>query len=255
MNALDLLESSMRAVGRQERLVVAQAHFELFLSPTHEEQMNFAVPLPPDPPDWTTPVAEMRETFIQHGKRARLEYIAELHPALANHLEEVGFTRQSKVPLMILEMKNLAAPRADDTGARYRRLAVGDEGLLRAFLMNQSIAFGGSSGEEALGWLPNLRSGLASGQVLAAVMEMGGEPVSGGVVQIGEGIGELAGVWTAPQWRNRGLAYTLCQQLLVDYASAGYPLCWLSAAEGAQTLYEKLGFVTVGTQLNYGLHQ
>jgi ribosomal protein S18 acetylase RimI-like enzyme len=72
------------------------------------------------------------------------------------------------------------------------------------------------------------------------------------VIQIGAGTGELAGVWTDPQKRRQGLAYAVCRQLLAEYADAGFDLCWLSAAEGAQRLYEKLGFVRVGTQLNYG---
>jgi predicted GNAT family acetyltransferase len=72
------------------------------------------------------------------------------------------------------------------------------------------------------------------------------------VIQIGAGVGELAGVWTAARLRKQGLAYALCHRLLQEYAAAGYTLCWLSAAVGAQRLYEKLGFVTVGTQLNYG---
>jgi ribosomal protein S18 acetylase RimI-like enzyme len=76
--------------------------------------------------------------------------------------------------------------------------------------------------------------------------------VTGAVIQIGEGLGELAGVWTDPLLRRQGLAYALCHRLLSEYAAAGYARCWLSAAEGAQRLYEKLGFVRRGVQLNYG---
>jgi ribosomal protein S18 acetylase RimI-like enzyme len=141
----------------------------------------------------------------------------------------------------------------------YRRLTAENETLLKAHLIQQSIAFGGTGeDEDALGWLPNLQRGLADGLVMGALLEQasllqqGGEFVSGAVIQMGEGPGELAGVWTAPQWRGRGLAFALCRQLLAEYAALGHTTCWLSAAEGAQRLYEKLSFVSVGTQLNYG---
>jgi ribosomal protein S18 acetylase RimI-like enzyme len=94
-----------------------------------------------------------------------------------------------------------------------------------------------------------------NGRVLGAVLLQGDEMLSGVVIQLGSNpeageIGNLAGVWTAPQGRNRGLAYALCHRLLRDYAT-GHGWCWLSAAEGAQRLYEKLDFIPVGTQLNY----
>lgn len=245
----------MRTVGRQNRTVVTQNHFEIFLSSSDDDRMSFAVPLLPDLADWRGAVAEMQAVFARHGKRPRLEFIADLHPTLRQHLEEVGLVCQSRVPVMIIDKVDLALPGDLPHSVRYHRLTAADDPLLRAFLMNQSIAFGGSGGEEALGWLDNLRDGLTTGSVMAATLMFEDSPVAGAVVQIGAGIGELAGVWTAAQWRQRGLAYALCQRLLAEYSAAGYSLCWLSAAEGAQRLYEKLGFVTVGTQLNYGLRE
>jgi ribosomal protein S18 acetylase RimI-like enzyme len=230
---------------------VTQAHFELFLSSSTDDQMSLAVPLLPNPANWAGEVAEMKTAFAHHGKRPRLEYIAELHPTLGRNLEEAGLVRQSRVPVMILDMVDLAPPGDLPPSVRYQRLVAADDPLLRAFLMNQSIAFGGAGGEEALGWLSTMRYGLTAGSVLAATLIHEETPVSGAVVQIGDYIGELAGVWTSPDWRNRGLAYGVCRQLLAEYAATGYKLSWLSAAEGAQRLYEKLGFVIAGTQMNY----
>ena len=76
--------------------------------------------------------------------------------------------------------------------------------------------------------------------------------VAGATIQIGGEIGELAGVWTAQEMRRQGLAFAVCHFLLREYFETGRSVCWLSAAEGALRLYEKLGFSRAGAQLNYG---
>lgn len=250
---LSQIETNIRDVGRQERLVVERPYFHIFISPQSLDHLTFATPLPGEPADWTEAVADMVAVFAQHGKRSRLEFIADLHPNLAAALERAGLVCERRDPVMVLPTADLPPAPNPQSHAHYRRLTADNEALLRAHLTQQSIAFGGSGeDEDALGWLPNLQRGLAEGLVMGAVLEQAGELLSGAVIQMGEGPGELAGVWTAPQWRSRGLAFSLCRQLLAEYAALGHKTCWLSAAEGAQRLYEKLGFVTVGTQLNYG---
>jgi ribosomal protein S18 acetylase RimI-like enzyme len=254
-HALHQIEANMRAVGRQERTVLTQEAFELFISPSADEWLSFATPLSASRPNgsWVTAVAEMQAAFATHGRRPRLEYIADLHPNLAPALEEGGLVCQSNNPVMWLETAELAPPPKPFSAARYQRLTAEDEPLLRAYLSQQSIAFGGTGGDDSFGWLPTLQSGLGKGLVWGAVLAQDDGLVSGAVIQMGNGLGELAGVWTAPEWRGRGLAYAVCHQLLAEYTTAGYAGCWLSAAEGAQRLYAKLGFGVVGTQLNYGV--
>lgn len=252
---LTQIEASMRAVGRQERTTFTQTCFEIFISSGQEDHLSFAVPLSAIPATWSLAIADMQAVFDQYHKRPRLEYMADLHPDLAPALEQAGLICESRAPVMILDMAQLAPPLASPEApaqAQYQPLTAENEDLLKSYLMHQSIAYGGSGGDESLDRLPSLQHGLVNGMVMGAVLWQAGEMVSGAVIQMGEGMGELAGVWTAPGHRQRGLAYVLCQQLLVDYRAADYQFCWLSAAEGAQRLYEKLGFVHVGTQLNYG---
>lgn len=260
LTRLEQIERSMRAVGRQERELVAQAHFELFISPQRLDHLTFAAPLLPDPAEWAAPVAAMKQAFVERGKRPRLEYMAQLHPGLAAALEAAGLHCESRAPVMGLAMEAFTAVGTavgtavpPPTPFTIQPLHPEDETLLRAYLLRQSVAYGGAEDEAALAWLPNLRSGLREGSVLAATLLDGKRPLAGAAIQIGDGLGELAGVWTDPQQRQRGLAYAVCRRVLADYAAAGYAHCWLSAAAGAQRLYEKLGFVTIGTQLNYGL--
>lgn len=250
---LPQIAANIRAVGRQERQVITQTHFEIYISSGALDWLSYATALSAAQPSRPEALAQMTAVFAHYGKRPRLEFVADLHPDLGPTLEQAGFVCESRAPLMALTMAHLSPPPHQPPPGRYQRLADVDEPFLRAYLTNQSNAYGGSSDENALDWLPNLQKGLADGRVLGAALVQGNEIVSGAVIQTGAGIGELAGVWSAPHRRGRGLAYALCQHLLAEYAAAGFADCWLSAAEGAQRLYEKLGFTYVGVQLNYGM--
>ncbi|HSM55068.1 MAG TPA: GNAT family N-acetyltransferase [Candidatus Sulfomarinibacteraceae bacterium] len=246
------IEESLRVVSRHEREVLRLVAFEVFIMPDGPDELSLAVPLWPDADDWTPHIAALAEAFAARGKQPRLEFFQELHPRLPAALEAAGFACEMRAPVMALSVDGYPVPGESQVDVGYHRLDGEDEPLLRRYLQRQSVAFGGAEDESALGWLPTLRSGLNGGTVLGAALEREGQLLAGAVIQIGGGIGELAGVWTDPAWRQQGLAFALCRRLLGEYASEGYSLCWLSAAEGAQRLYEKLGFERIGTQLNYG---
>lgn len=80
--------------------------------------------------------------------------------------------------------------------------------------------------------------------------ELEGEPRAGASLLLGADVAELAGVWTHPGWRHRGLARQVSHALLATAFDDGVALAWLSAAEGALRLYQALGFQRVGTQVN-----
>ena len=254
---LHRLETSLREVGARGRETVRTRGFDVFISQEKSYHMSFAVPLEIELADWSEAVTQMVAAFASRGKRARLEYFHELHLGLADTLGAAGFKLDMSAPVMTLTPEALAAP--PKPKGDYFRLTP-ERKNLEDFLRKQSVAYGGSEGEGALEWLDNLQQGLQRGSVMAAGLKsqvkdqvkIQGGLVSGASIQIGGDAGELAGVWTSPSEQQRGVAFELCQRLLSDYFQAGHTLCWLSAAAGAQRLYEKLGFQTVGTQLNYG---
>lgn len=244
------LEASLRASAAQSRERVRLSGFELFFSPSASYLLNLAVPTEA-PADWAAAIREMGRAFQTRGRRPRLEYMHELRPELAEALERQGFKLDMRAPVMVLSAGELA-PAAPAPPAQYRRLSAEDEGANEAFLRRQHLAFGGGE-TGALTFLPSFRTGLASGGLMAAGLLEGGEFVAGASLQLGGEAAELAGVWTSPAARRRGLAHAICQRLLTEYFALGHQLCWLSAAEGAEGLYQRLGFRRVGTQLNYGL--
>ena len=251
MDVLEKLENSLRAVGANHRQTFQVDGFDLFIDPDSDDfYLSFAVPT--SSTVWQRSVEAMKDTFIEQGRRARLEYFHELHPGLKEVLEAEGFRLDMSAPVMALESESLSAFEEEQKG-NYRQLGHLDGSQLQQALRYQSLAYGGDGGEGALNWYDSMLKGLKSNNLKVAVLEKDGDLVSGASIQIGAGLGELAGVWTHPEKQKQGFAFELCHELLKDYFTTGYDLCWLSAAEGAQRLYQKLGFKTVGTQLNFGL--
>ena len=236
------LGRGFRATAAQDRQHIALAQFDVFLSEQSGDHHSLAIPIS----DEGGGIEALVEAFAKQGRPARVEYFHDLYPGLAAALEGKGFELEMDAPLMTLEAAGLA-PGGRAEG--YKRLGPSDGGLMEDFFRRQSIAFGGDGGDGSLSWLPQVGSGLERGTVMAACILCDGQPVTGAVIQ-GADDAELAGVWTFPDMRMQGLAFAVCQNLLTDYyLSRG--LCWLSSAEDALKLYEKLGFKRVGSQRNY----
>jgi ribosomal protein S18 acetylase RimI-like enzyme len=242
---LHRLETSLKNAALKSREKVLHDHFDAFISSSPEPHLSFAVPK--SGLENLAAIASLKETFRECGRVARLEYFHELYPLLRQCLIEAGFVLDMSAPVMTLTSGDLS--QSSEILATYTALT-DDKKMLEKFLRCQSLAFGGSGGDDSLAWLPAMTEMLRSGDLVGAVLEQDGEYVSGAVIQ-GKDDGELAGVWTVPQKQRQGLSYALCQRLLKHYFSEGQTLCWLSAAEGALRLYEKLGFKHVGTQLNF----
>jgi GNAT superfamily N-acetyltransferase len=57
----------------------------------------------------------------------------------------------------------------------------------------------------------------------------------------------ILNVYTAPEWRNRGVARALMERVVKEARAAGVRRIWLRASAAGRPLYESLGFGT----LNY----
>ena len=161
---------------------------------------------------------------------------------------QAGFEVDMSAPVMTLEATQLAKPTQSAVCEPLQNNRI----EVTQFLRHQGIAFGGTDDQTGGQWLEPMLQSLEAGSVSGMWLNLKGEMVSGAVIQ-GVQDGELAGVWTTPQHQAKGYAFALCLELLSRYFATGQDLCWLSAAEGAQRLYEKLGFAYAGTQLNMRL--
>jgi ribosomal protein S18 acetylase RimI-like enzyme len=241
---LQRLEHSLKNAAAKSREKIIHEYFDAFFSPSPEPHLSFAVPK--QGLEQPQAIEALIETFYDHGRVPSLEYFHELHPKVRGALGMKNFLQDMWAPVMTLVPEDLAP--ALEASATYRSL-MDDAGKLETFLRAQSRAFGGTGGDDALSWLPSMTELLQNGELMGAFLEQDNIMVSGAVIQ-GATDGELAGVWTLPHYQRQGLSYELCQRLLADYFSKGQDLSWLSAAEGALKLYQKLGFKHAGIQIN-----
>jgi ribosomal protein S18 acetylase RimI-like enzyme len=244
------LADSLREAAAATRDAVVVDGFALYLSPdSAHPYMSLAVPEDAEREDWGTALAALPTAFAAYGRRPRIEAFAELHPALLRAADAAGWRRAMTAPVLTLSPGALAS--APPAVAAFGWLVPDDGGRLEAALRGSHLAYGGAEGDHAaLDWAPQLVRGLRQGTLLAGAVDVDGTPRAGAVVQFGGDAGELAGVWTHPAFRRRGLARQACHALLAGAFARGVPSAWLSAAEGALGLYKRLGFVRVGTQVN-----
>jgi ribosomal protein S18 acetylase RimI-like enzyme len=252
LNELRRLAQSLRDAAAATREAIAADGFTLYLArDTANPTMSLAVPDEESPVDWAAALATLPAAFAAHGRSARIEAFAELQPALLRAAEAAGWRRAMTAPVMTLAPEALT-PIPPSVGD-FRWLAPDEPARTVAALRGAHVAYGGAEDDpSALDWRPQFERGLRRGTLLAGAADIDGVPRAGGVVQLGGDAGELAGVWTHPGYRRRGLARQVCHALLAGAFARAVPLAWLSAAEGALDLYEGLGFVRVGTQVNLG---
>ncbi len=246
---LNRLANSLRQIGIFGREHIRTSGFDIFISKHSGEHLSFAMPHM-DFLDWSEAIFELKSVFAAQQRTARLEYFHQLFPDLKSALEQAGFEVDMSAPVMTLEATQLVKPTQAAVCVPLQNNYI----EVTQFLRHQGIAFGGTDDETGGQWLEPMLLGLEAGSVSGMWLNQNGEMVSGAVIQ-GVQDGELAGVWTTPQHQAKGYAFRLCQELLSHYFATGQNLCWLSAAEGTQCLYEKLGFEFAGTQLNMRMQE
>jgi ribosomal protein S18 acetylase RimI-like enzyme len=281
LSDLERCERNLRASASRGRQRLVAGPFAAYLSPASPDYlMSVALPVRRDAA-WASAIEELDAVFRRAGRTPRLEFFAERHPRLAAALDDAGYIRESVAPAMTLAAGDLpqaewrerlrsttsapAAPGVDPPGRvgadarratsaspRYVRLEAEDRGTIDGVLAMQAEAFGSPFDASAGVWRAYMVAGLTEGWLSAGALYLDGAPASAAMLVRGGGTAELAGVATAAPLRGRGLATATCGLLLSAHFARGRGMVWLSAAEGAQGLYERLGFRRVGTQLNYG---
>ncbi len=97
-----------------------------------------------------------------------------------------------------------------------------------------------------------LQETLPTDELVALLAEAGGEVVGTGLIVLFNkppSSGNLAGVegyvlnmYTPPEWRGRGIARRIVEELLEAARVAGAPIVWLRATPAGRRVYEKVGF-------------
>jgi ribosomal protein S18 acetylase RimI-like enzyme len=181
-------------------------------------EVGFDYALPVDRLDATLPDAVGRLKSLYRARREplRLEFNEQIWPALGPALESAGLLLERRNPLM--------ACRRDGF-----------------------VPFGATSvAVEFLDVDPRHRS------TRRGVGRLGGAMAGWASLGSIDGVAELYAVITDPAFRRRGVAATLCSALIQRHFDDGGKLVFLDAENGgAQALYARLGFETVGDRLTY----
>ena len=266
----------MRASAALGRSVQAYDGFSVAMAGGADAAgLAVAVPSEREPAAWAPALAAVRAAFAERSLTPRIEYVDDLHPALAAAAHALGWRTSARLPVMLVEAPEARgalvsrstaaeAPRlgsplgtAAPTAAAVRFLDSDDAELL-TFVRGQQRTYRDETpgdetpGDDAdtLAWLDLLRQGLRQKRMDVVAVGLHERLVAGAsLIQAGDA-SELAGVWTSLEMRGRGLARLACRASLERAFASGDRLVWLSAAPGATRLYAALGFRAVGTQRN-----
>ena len=244
-----------------------------------------AIPDEREPAAWAPALAAVRAVFAERSLTPRIEYVDDLHPALAPAAHALGWRTSARLPVMVVEgpeVRGAPVSRSTDTEASRMgssrgtgaaaatevRILGADDAALLAFVRGQQRAYRAETpsddapGDETaaadapiddadtLIWLDLLRQGLRQERLDVVAVALRERLVAGASLMRAGDASELAGVWTSLEVRGRGLGRLACQAALERAFASGDRLVWLSAAPGATRLYTALGFRAVGTQRN-----
>lgn len=181
-------------------------------------------------------------------RKPRLEYVAQLAPAVEGVLIDTGFCVEGHLPLMICTPKS-AQSLPVPSGIEFI-LPVSDPDLL-ATISVQNEAYGDPPPDYSA--IAALRSRLQAGEIaVLARMMATGEPVGAGVCTVlSNQTTEVAGIGVRSAFRHRGVAGSLTTRLVQEAFAVGVSLPFLMAAQEAERrIYTRAGFFAIGEILH-----
>lgn len=246
MRALARLQESLRAevAGDRERVVVPG--FDAYVD--HLRTQKYYSLALPDSDAGAEHLPALRQAFSERGRNARIELFPALNPELESVLLAHGWTLSERMPVMTCTPDALIAP-PPVGGLRVEPVrSDSPEDLVLGFMRAQRIAFRDDTpitDEQVTGW--RAHGGWRAAGLL-------GETIAGTALcgVSFDGIAEVGGVATPPEFRRRGIAAAVTHAAVAAAFADGLELAWLTAAaDDSRRIYERMGFETVGTLLAY----
>jgi len=222
-----------------------------FSTSTANPFLNYAIPeagAEPSPVE----VAELVAAYRRRERRARLEFIPALAPAVEGRLEAAGFEVELRTPLMVFRGHERPEPRMPD-GVELVEASTVEE--IRAAGGAQNEAYGDPhrpSDDE----VRRVRAGIAAGGLLMLALDSTtGEPAGAGAcTPPHDGACELTSVGVREHYRRRGIAGALAARLANVATARGVGTVFLMAhGAGEAAIYERVGFEPIGDVLHISL--
>jgi ribosomal protein S18 acetylase RimI-like enzyme len=215
---------------------------------------NTATPVgePPGREMMRASIEQMLAYYRSEGCSPTVECNLPLWDALPAALQHAGFRQNAAEPLMICLRDDFTPLIRDGVSVSFLDRAATDDAVAAYVAIFDEVLLGEPPRprERALAMLRQEIDELhGRSHVLA---ELDGCSVGTGFISSARGVAEITRVATLPAARRRGVAATLTSHMMADRFAAGDDLVWLTAQEEpARSLYERLGFRTVGTRLYY----
>jgi len=212
---------------------------------------NYAIPEDGAAPS-DDEVRALINAYRDRGLAPRLEYIADLAPAVEPALLRAGFFAEGRLALM--DFPHAAgSERAAPSG--FELIAPSTDVELLSIRIVQHEAYGkpeapGPSEVEAL-----RRALEAGGGAVLAQTTPGAVPAGAGEYSPPcDGVTEITGVGVRAEYRRRGLAAAMTVWLIRRALEHDIPNVFLMANEGEERIYAREGFVTRGQVLHIRTH-
>ena len=226
------------------------AFFATFSRSSDNPFLNYAIP-----DDNATPSrAEVNALIVAYEKRSRkprLEYVAQLAPAVEGALIDMGFCVEGYLPLMTCtpgSAQSLPIPAGVEL-----ILPTSDADLL-ATVAVQNEAYGAPPPDSSA--ISRLRDSLEVGGIaVLARIAATGESIGAGIYSVPSNqTTEIAGIGVRAAFRRRGVAGALTTRLVQEAFNAGVSVPFLMAAhEAEERIYARAGFSVVGEILHISL--
>lgn len=205
-------------------------------------------------------VQRVRERQRALGVPEAFEWVGETTPGLRAAVEAAGLPVRAH-PLLVLALRErqrtpevegavaaLVAPDDPDLALYGAVPRIGFDSPGTAIGAAGAVELRRAAAEQSAASLAFHRERLRSGRTVMAVARLDGLPVSAGSHQPVDGVTEIVGVATLPQYRRRGLAALVVDRLIEDALAQGVDTIFLSADDDAVArVYARLGFRLVGT--------
>jgi ribosomal protein S18 acetylase RimI-like enzyme len=248
------LQDYQRKAAAATKNVYPCPPFHLYLHPTDSFRFyNYAIPDHPIEELAPQELDALEKAFAARERVLRFEFLHESTPRLRDLLDALGVPLESENPLLVCRPDTWTAV-PQPPGLEVRRLTPEspDEDLA-ADINVANRGFGGEGHEATPERIADLRRRLGAGsQYFLALIN--GQPAGVGAYTVPlDGMTELVGIATLPEFRRRGIAAAVTAEMTRYAFSGGVSTAFLTAADDdASRVYQRSGYRRIGTGLAYG---
>lgn len=251
---VERLQSYLHWSAALHRVVIEEPPFRLYVSP-HDERgyFNYAIPTHGAGSHAGAALAAVRTQFARCGRRTAFEYLEAFAPNLAEALRREGFVQTARETVMLCEREDFhpQEPVPDlevlvlDDGAPSEQLRAWIATTERGFDPDRLVVPTHSEVED-------FRHRLVTARAFLAVVA--GQPAGAAMfTPPNDGLCEVAGVATLPEYRRRGVAGAVITRALDVAFATGVETAFLAFLDdGAARVYARRGFRPFAVKLAYG---